>query len=123
MKTLLNINFDLRYWYTAKVHSVYDGDSVRLDIDMGFNQWRMAEKFRLARIDAWELRGEEKGRGIIARQFISNLLPVGREVTINTIKDNRGKYGRILVDIYDSESMLCVNDMLVEQGHATYKDY
>ena len=121
MKRLPNV--DTKYWYEAVVASVYDGDSVRLDVDQGFNQWRLNKRFRLARINAWEIRGEERRQGLAAKSFLEIFLPLGKEVIINTVKDTRGKYGRILVDIYDIDSGDCLNDVLVEAGHAWYQEY
>lgn len=114
---------DPRYWYGAEIHSIYDGDSLRLNIDMGFETWRNRQSFRLAHIDAWEIRGEERPMGLKAKEFIKKHLDVGERVLIRTIKDTRGKYGRILVEVYDMESGQCINDLLVAGGHAVYKEY
>jgi len=37
------------YIYRAKIVSVYDGDTVTADIDMGLNIWAHGEKLRLHR--------------------------------------------------------------------------
>jgi micrococcal nuclease len=63
------------YHYKAKVISVYDGDTIRCDVDLGFGIWKFNEQFRLANIDAPELRGREKQRGQISRdQLRSRIL-------------------------------------------------
>lgn len=51
------------YHYKAKVVSVYDGDTFTVDIDLGLHTWINGEKIRLNRINAPELRGNEKDKG------------------------------------------------------------
>jgi micrococcal nuclease len=48
------------YTYKAKVLSVYDGDSLRLDIDLGFKVVMQNQRVRLLGIDTPEVRGEER---------------------------------------------------------------
>jgi endonuclease YncB( thermonuclease family) len=55
------------YNYRAFVTGVYDGDSITVDIDLGFNNWMKNQKVRLYGINTPELRGEERPSGLIAR--------------------------------------------------------
>ena len=48
------------YEYRAKVVSVYDADTFRVDIDLGFGIWMKNQSVRWLKIDAWEMRGEER---------------------------------------------------------------
>ena len=80
------------YYYRAKIVSVYDGDTCRADIDLGMGIWVRNEKLRLLRINAPEMRGDEKAAGKVSRDFLRELV-LGREVFIQTWKDRRGKYG------------------------------
>ena len=48
------------YTYKARCVSVYDGDSITLDIDLGFNHWMLNQKIRLLGIDTPEIRGPER---------------------------------------------------------------
>ena len=57
------------YHYKAFVTQVYDGDTVTVDIDLGLHTWMKGEKLRLYRINAPELRGEEKEAGKITHYF------------------------------------------------------
>lgn len=99
--------------YTAIVRRVYDGDTMYLDIDKGLGDWRMNEPIRLYGCNTPELRGKEREAGIISRDRVKELLPVGEEVTIHTFpdkggrhhhagrpKDRKGKYGRYLARIW-----------------------
>lgn len=116
---------DQLYYYRAKVVSVYDGDTMRVDIDLGLSTWIHNEKLRLARINAPELRGEEKEKGIAARDFLINLV-LDKEIILETIKDQEEKYGRYLAEIWlknESGQFTNINDLMVENGHAVYQTY
>ncbi len=112
------------YFYKAKVVSVYDGDTCRMDIDLGMNLWLRNEPIRLYRINAPEIRGEARPQGLAARDYLRELI-LDRDVFLQTVKDKKGKYGRYLGEIWlqiDGQYRN-VNDMMVAAGHAVYKDY
>ena len=115
---------DSLYNYTAKVVSVYDGDTCRVDIDLGLSTWIHNESIRLHRINAPEVRGEEREAGLAARDFLRDLIE-GREIVLQTIKDKKGKYGRYLGEIWIEHQgqKINVNDFIVANGHAIFKDY
>ena len=108
------------YTYNAKITSVYDGDTVTADVDLGFHIWAAGEKLRLHRINAPEVRGAERPQGLISRDWLREKL-VGKDVLIRTIKDKKGKYGRYLVEIFLNG--VNINDQLVKEDLAEYKDY
>ena len=62
------------YQYKAKVMSVYDGDTIRVDIDLGLKTWIKNESIRLGRINAPEVRGSEKVKGIKSRDYLRKLI-------------------------------------------------
>lgn len=106
------------YIYTAKIVSVYDGDTMTAEVDLGFNV-KMKMKLRLAEINTPELRGEEKEAGIVARDYVRELV-LGKEVIFESVKDKSGKYGRYLAKIYvdTEEGQLYLNDHLIQEGMA-----
>ena len=112
------------YHYNALVRSVYDGDTCRVDIDLGLGIWIRNEKLRLVRINAPELTGDTKAVGIASRDALREMID-GKEVIIETIKDQRGKYGRYLAEIWlpENDGFVNINDQLVAQGFAEYKEY
>ena len=112
------------YHYTAHVLSVYDGDTCRVDIDLGLGIWIRNEKLRLARINAPEVTGDTKALGLTSRDALRALID-GKEIIIETIKDKRGKYGRYLAEIWlpQNDGFININDELVTQGQAVYKAY
>ncbi|MEA3349902.1 MAG: thermonuclease family protein [Chloroflexota bacterium] len=116
---------DVLYNYRAIVTSVYDGDTCTLDIDLGLGAWIHGEKLRLTRINAPEVRGEERPEGLKSRDFLRQIID-GKEIFIQTIKDRKGKYGRYLGEIWlqgQDGAWINVNDLLVEKGHAEYHQY
>lgn len=114
------------YFYKAKITKIYDADTITVDIDLGLNIWKRNESIRFARIDAPEIRGEERPNGLLARDFLLTHLSVGDEIYIETIKDTTGKYGRYIAEVYKIEEdgkLLNCNDVLVESNHAIYVNY
>ena len=113
------------YFYKARVVRVYDGDTVRVDIDLGLNLWVHNESVRLHRINAPEMRGPEREQGRVSRDFLRGKIN-RKEVLIETIKDKKGKYGRFIVEIWledVSGELVNINDLMVETGHAVYKEF
>ena len=110
------------YVYQSTVVSIYDADTITVDVDLGFNVVTR-QKIRLNRINAWEVRGEEKTEGIIARDYLRSRIPVGSIVYLKTVKDKQGKYGRYLADVYTKSRSECLNDTLVNLNHAKYQRY
>lgn len=106
---------DYLYWYKAYVTKVYDGDTITVDIDLGFGITMKKQKLRLADINTPEIRGEEREQGIISRDWLSERI-LNKEITINTIRDTSGKYGRYLGYIYYNDENL--NETMLNEGLA-----
>ena len=87
------------YEYKCRIDRVIDGDTVDVDIDLGFGVWLRKERVRMYGIDTPESRTrdlEEKKYGLAAKAFVLAFLPVDSEQTLRTRKDGKGKFGRIL---------------------------
>lgn len=112
--------------YKAEVVRWVDADTVDLKVDLGFGIFK-TDRFRLSGINAWETRGEEREKGLAAKEFCIALLPEGSGCVIETVRDSKGKYGRYLAEIYSmvvpTEDQTSLNVMLVEAGHARYQEY
>lgn len=102
------------YVRNATVVKVIDGDTVDLDVDLGFSI-RQTDRFRLTGIDAPEKNTEA---GMVTKQWLENTLPPGKEVVIATSKDKKEKYGRYLAVIYTKEFETSVNGVLIQNGLA-----
>jgi len=113
------------YHYRAIVKSVYDGDTCTIDIDLGLGAWIHGEKLRLYRINTPEVRGVQRPEGLKSRDFLREKID-GKEIIIQTVKDRKGKYGRYLGEIWlegEDGALININDLLVKEGFAEYKDY
>ena len=85
------------YEYRAKILRVVDGDTVDVDIDLGFGCWLHKQRIRLYGIDSPESRTrdlDEKKYGLMAKEFLKEQLKDG--AVLKTRLDGKGKYGRIL---------------------------
>ena len=84
--------------YSCIIRRVVDGDTVDVDIDLGFGIWIRGERVRLHGIDTPETRTRdaiEKAAGLLAKARVEELLPVAMKRTVETFLDT-GKYGRTL---------------------------
>ena len=104
------------YEYRATVVKVYDGDTLTVDIDLGFGVFLKKQKVRLRGIDTPEIRGAERKMGLIARDRVRELV-LNRAVLIQTHKDKKGKYGRWVADVYINTTSL--SEILLNEGLAT----
>lgn len=103
------------YTYKARCVSVYDGDSITLDIDLGFNHWMLNQKIRLLGIDTPEIRGKERPEGLVSAERLRGLIE-GKDVIMVSHRDRAGKYGRWLATIYIDN--ININQLLLEEGWA-----
>ena len=107
------------YEYRCKVRRVVDGDTVDMDIDLGFGVWLHKERVRIYGIDTPESRTrdkEEKKYGLMAKEFVKQFVK-GDSIKLTTQKyDAKGKFGRILGDIIvDNKSL---SDTMIQEHHA-----
>ena len=108
--------------YRAKVIRVIDGDTVDVDIDLGFGIWQKNERVRIMGIDTPESRTRnkiEKKFGLAAKAKLQSLL--GKDTVLKTTinkkgVDMKGKFGRVLGDfLIDDKSVATI---MCETGHA-----
>jgi len=107
------------YTYKALVKSIYDGDTLRADIDLGFGVILTDQSLRLLGIDTPEIKGVERPQGIISRDFVVERIPVGSYITMTTVKDRKEKFGRYLATVYYGEEQKNLNEELLSSGMAT----
>ncbi len=85
------------YTYKATVTRIVDGDTIYVDIDLGFFLRQMM-KVRLRGVNTPEIRGVERPEGLKAKQFVVDSLADCPAVVIKTSKI--GKYGRYIADVW-----------------------
>ena len=108
--------------YDVKLIKVVDGDTVDVDIDLGFGMWIKDERVRMMGIDTPESRTRdkvEKKFGLASKEKLKSLL--GKKSVLKTQvnkkgEDMKGKFGRILGDFVVGDKM--ATEILVEEGYA-----
>jgi micrococcal nuclease len=103
---------EVPYIYRGKVIKIVDGDTVVIQIDLGFNM-TMIDSFRLYGINAPEMSTQA---GKDTKLYLGYILPLNSEIVVQTHKDKREKYGRWLAKIFFND--LDINFELIRTGHA-----
>jgi micrococcal nuclease len=111
------------YEYRCTVVKIIDGDTVDVDIDLGFGVWLKKERIRLHGIDTPESRTrdlEEKKYGLAAKEFLTGMLNDKSGVVLKTHKDAEGKFGRILGELWRTTDFAdkSINEYMIEKHHA-----
>lgn len=108
--------------YNCKVNRVVDGDTVDVDIDLGFGIILSDERVRIMGIDTPESRTRDKVEklfGLAAKYRLKELL--GKKAILKTQinkdgEDMKGKFGRVLGDFIVGDKT--VTEIMIEEGHA-----
>lgn len=117
--------FEQLFLFKGKVRSVYDGDSLRADIDLCFGITLQNQAIRINGIDTPEMRGkgvlkQEKVLAKAARDRVKEL--VKKAFWLESLDGGKkDKYGRILANIYTLGGA-DVAKTLIEEGHAVSYD-
>ena len=109
------------YEYRVKIVKVVDGDTVDVDIDLGFGVWLKKQRVRLYGIDTPESRTRdlvEKRFGNMAKDYLKSRLSSG--AILGTRLDKKGNFGRILGEVFvlDTDQKINVNEELISKHHA-----
>ena len=112
------------YLYRAVVVHVIDGDTIDVDVDLGFYVWIKKQRIRLFGIDAPEVTGETRQEGLAATEHLKLLID-GESIILRTVKGSDGgdrddSFGRWLGTIYHGD--LDVNAEMILSGHAVAYD-
>ena len=117
------------YEYGCQVTRVVDGDTIDVDLDLGFDIIYKC-RVRLYGIDTPESRTrnkDEKVRGKLAAKFLQNAISNGENVILQTqLKDSKGKFGRVLasvvVDEININQQMVTNHLAVRYEGQSKKD-
>ena len=110
------------YEYRAKVNRVVDGDTVDVDIELGFDIVLTGQRVRIMGIDTPESRTSdpvEKVFGLAAKHRLQELLGETAVLKTQIEKDGddaKGKFGRILGDFVAPDGRM-VTEIMIEEGH------
>lgn len=104
-----------------KLIAVIDGDTIDVDIDLGFDISLM-KRVRMAGIDTPESRTSdkfEKSLGLEAKEYLKKHIKDAASIVIKTeLPDSSEKYGRILGWIYVDGQTKSINEIMIEDGYA-----
>ena len=114
------------YEYNVTITKVVDGDTVDVDIDLGFGMVYKKQRVRLLGIDTPESRTRdlvEKLFGKASKAHLKMLLEVGN---VSLISHDKGKFGRILGELFindpenpqEPQHRTSVNQQLINDHHA-----
>ena len=98
------------YEYNCEIVRVVDGDTVDVNIDLGFGVWMRNERVRLYGIDTPESRTRDKTEkvfGKLATAIVEHFLPKDSTRTQVTVKDN-----------IKTDSQMFLNDWMVRELYA-----
>lgn len=104
------------YTYTAEVLKVIDGDTIQLNIDLGFRVSFKAN-CRLNGLNTSELNSkieDERIDAVRSKSFLEGNCPIGSQV--NIISKKLDKYGRPLVEVYNGD--ININELMIKEGYA-----
>ena len=108
-------------YYVKKVTKVVDGDTIDVDIDLGFDI-SFSSRVRLAGIDTPESRTRdkmEKALGLEAKAYLKSQIDSAKTIVIKTEKMNSSeKYGRILGWLFLDGSEVSMNEKMIADGYA-----
>jgi micrococcal nuclease len=108
-------------YYVKKVTNVVDGDTIDVEIDLGFDI-SFSSRVRLAGIDTPESRTTNKAEkvlGLEAKEYVKSKIKDAKDVVIKTEKmDSSEKYGRILGWLFLDGSKVSVNEQMIADGYA-----
>jgi len=111
------------YEYNCKVNKVIDGDTVDVDIDLGFGIVLTDERVRIMGIDTPESRTRDKIEklfGLASKKRLQELLSKHCVLKTEINKDGedmKGKFGRVLGDFVSNDGRM-ITEILIEEGHA-----
>ena len=102
--------------YKVKIRRIVDGDTVDVDIDLGFDTILSKQRIRLYGIDTPESRTrdkEEKFYGKLSAKFLKEQCKNSSEIFLKTYLDKKGKFGRILGELIVEG--VNINKMMIEK--------
>ena len=109
--------------YKCKVLKVVDGDTVDVDIELGFGIVLTDERVRIMGIDTPESRTSDKIEKVFGKAASARLKELIEEDCIlcttkdRSGEDERGKFGRVLGDFKTADGRMVTN-IMIEEGHA-----
>jgi micrococcal nuclease len=116
------------YEYNATVTEVVDGDTIVIDLDLGFDIKFTNQKVRLLGIDTPESRTSDKVEkvfGLASKDFVKkfviackNHVIIRTHISEGTDDSGREKFGRLLAEIINPDTKEVLNEQLINKNYA-----
>ena len=116
------------YEYNATVTEVVDGDTIVIDIDLGFDVMFTNQKVRLLGIDTPESRTSDKVEkvfGVASKDFVKKFVAgckskviIRTHISEGTDDSGREKFGRLLGEIVNPDTKEVLNEQLISKNYA-----
>lgn len=103
------------YIYNAIVTNVVDGDTIDVEIDLGFSI-KLKQRLRLYGVNTKELHSKDnndRAEALSAKNYLETEI-ANKSVTLETFKDD--KYGRMLANVFIND--VCINNQLLKENLA-----
>ena len=107
------------YRYKVSVVKVVDGDTIDVDIDLGFGMTYKKQRVRMLGIDTPESRTRdlvEKKFGKASKKHLKNLLEYPFDIEL--VSHDKGKFGRILGELFHAGNEVSINQQMINDHHA-----
>lgn len=120
-----------KFVYEAKVLDIHDGDTISVEIDLGF-QLGFQDKIRFYGVNAPELKVRNEAKKLVANprgletlEVVKSFIKVGDTIILETVKDKKEKYGRYLANVYvtKGKEQINLNDYLLKNGFVETMKY
>ena len=109
--------------YHAKVNKVIDGDTINVDLDLGFNVVLSNQSVRLLGIDTPESRTSDKVEkifGALSKEKVKEFIDrCENQIILQTVlSDSEEKFGRLLGKVINPKDNTSLNEWLIWHNYA-----
>ena len=106
------------YRYKVSVVKVVDGDTVDVDIDLGFGMTYKKQRVRMLGIDTPESRTRDLVEKKFGKASKAHLQSILERDDIELVSHDKGKFGRILGELFLGDSLYSINQQMIDEHHA-----
>ena len=106
------------YRYKVYVTRIVDGDTVDVDVDLGFGMIYKKQRVRMMGIDTPESRTRDLEEKFYGKASKANLKRILKDQDIQMVSHDKGKFGRILGELFIGDSSYSINQQQIDEYHA-----
>ncbi len=106
------------YRYKVYVTRIVDGDTVDVDVDLGFGMIYKKQRVRMMGIDTPESRTRDLEEKFYGKASKANLKKILKDQEIQMVSHDKGKFGRILGELFIGNSSYSINQQQIDEYHA-----